>query len=74
MLSGSKWRLMAPEESGWFLLRLSLHDPVMPLNIESEVTGGVDRITRRLRAFLAGFEGLDLDALGPIVEQPRAPR
>lgn len=54
----------APEESGWFLLRLSLHDPVMPLNIESEVAGGVDRITRRLRTFLAGFEGLDLAALG----------
>jgi phosphomannomutase len=53
-----------PEESGWFLLRLSLHDPVMPLNVESEVAGGVERIVRRLRAFLAGFEGLDLAALG----------
>jgi phosphomannomutase len=64
----------APEESGWFLLRLSLHDPVMPLNIESEVAGGVDRITRRLRAFLAGFEGLDLAVLDPMVEERRAPR
>ena len=30
-----------PEEDGWFLLRLSLHDPVLPLNIESNVAGGV---------------------------------
>jgi phosphomannomutase len=67
-----------PEESGWFLLRLSLHDPVMPLNIESEVAGGVDRITRRLRTFLASYEGLDLAELGPAagapapgVDQPR---
>jgi phosphomannomutase len=52
-----------PEESGWFLLRLSLHDPVMPLNVESEVAGGVDRIARRLRAFLIGFDGLELGAL-----------
>jgi len=52
-----------PEESGWFLLRLSLHDPVMPLNVESEVAGGVDRIARRLRVFLIGFDGLELGAL-----------
>ncbi len=25
----------SPDENGWFLLRLSLHDPVMPLNIAS---------------------------------------
>ncbi len=53
----------APEESGWFLLRLSLHDPVMPLNVESEVSGGVDRITSRLRDFLDRFDGLDGGAL-----------
>ena len=33
------------EGDGWFLLRLSVHDPIMPLNIESDVTGGV-RIIR----------------------------
>jgi phosphomannomutase len=60
----------APEEAGWFLLRLSLHDPVMPLNIESEVAGGVDRITQRLRAFLTGFDDLDLGALGPFAAAP----
>jgi phosphomannomutase len=52
-----------PGEKGWFLLRLSLHDPVLPLNIESEVEGGVARIGLRLRRFLEGFEGLDLGTL-----------
>ena len=52
-----------PREQGWFLLRLSLHDPVLPLNIESEVEGGVRRIGLRLRRFLEGFEGLDLATL-----------
>ena len=28
---------------GWFLLRMSLHDPVMPLNVESDTAGGVPR-------------------------------
>ena len=38
-------------EDGWFLLRLSLHDPVMPLNIESNVKGGVAQISKRLLTF-----------------------
>jgi phosphomannomutase len=49
-------------EAGWFLLRLSLHDPVMPLNIESNLAGGVDRIKQRLLAFLTTQESLDLAA------------
>jgi phosphomannomutase len=57
-----------PLEQGWFLLRLSLHDPVLPLNIESEVEGGVARIGLRLRRFLEGFEGLDLMALPDVSE------
>ncbi|MEG4021279.1 phosphomannomutase/phosphoglucomutase [Microcoleus sp. S13C4] len=50
-------------ESGWFLLRLSLHDPVMPLNVESNVKGGVARIVARLLAFFQTTESLDLSAL-----------
>ena len=52
-------------ESGWFLLRMSLHDPVMPLNIESSVTGGVDRIRKRLLTLLSTFNKLDITALKP---------
>lgn len=49
-----------PAEQGWFLLRLSLHDPVLPLNIESNIAGGADRITQRLRGFLDAIAHLDL--------------
>lgn len=48
--------------NGWFLLRLSVHDPVMPLNIESDETGGCRIIAARLTAFLKGQTGLDLAA------------
>ncbi|MEZ4627861.1 MAG: hypothetical protein R2912_07180 [Eubacteriales bacterium] len=34
----------AGEGDGWFLLRMSLHDPLMPLNIESNSAGGVHQI------------------------------
>ena len=50
----------SPQENGWFLLRLSLHDPVIPVNIESNVAGGVAQIATRLKAFLTKWDGLDL--------------
>lgn len=49
-----------PAEKGWLLLRLSLHDPVLPLNIESNVTGGLSSISTTLKPF---FQGLDRLAL-----------
>ena len=51
------------DEDGWFLLRLSLHDPVMPLNIESNVQGGVTQIARRLISFFQAIDSLDISAL-----------
>lgn len=50
-------------EQGWFLLRMSLHDPVLPLNVESNTPGGVKAIARRLSRLLHPFEYLGLDAL-----------
>ncbi|AFZ47207.1 phosphoglucomutase/phosphomannomutase alpha/beta/alpha domain I [Cyanobacterium stanieri PCC 7202] len=47
------------EEKGWFLLRLSLHDPVIPINIESNVQGGVEKIMARLFRFLESFSALE---------------
>ena len=45
---------------GWFLLRLSVHDPIMPLNIESDSVGGVDIIYNKLNEFLKTTSGLEL--------------
>lgn len=44
---------------GWFLLRLSVHDPIMPLNIESDSVGGVEIILKKLKEFLSSAKGLD---------------
>ena len=48
---------------GWFLLRKSLHDPLMPLNVESSAEGGCAAIRALLREALAGEEGLDVSGL-----------
>ena len=45
---------------GWFLLRLSVHDPILPLNIESDKEGVCIAIARDIKAFLSAFDKLDL--------------
>ncbi len=45
---------------GWFLLRLSVHDPILPLNIESDSQGGVEIIKEKVLAFLREQSGLAL--------------
>lgn len=52
-----------PSCTGWLLLRKSLHDPIMPLNIESDVEGGTDEIRRMLKPLLAGYDKLDISKL-----------
>lgn len=44
---------------GWFLLRLSVHDPILPLNIESDSEGGVAVIREKVMAFLKTQSGID---------------
>lgn len=44
---------------GWLLLRLSVHDPIMPLNIESDSVGGVEKIYSQFYEFLKQTKGLD---------------
>ncbi|MGL5075990.1 MAG: phosphomannomutase/phosphoglucomutase [Waterburya sp.] len=60
---GIRVSCQSPTENGWFLLRLSLHDPVIPLNIESNVVQGVSIIATRLLDFLQTFDFLDLSTL-----------
>ena len=48
---------------GWFLLRLSVHDPIIPLNVESDREGGSGLILKQLEAYFAGCKGLDLSPL-----------
>lgn len=47
-------------DGGWALLRMSLHDPNMPLNIEADAAGGADAIERTVRELIADFDALDL--------------
>ena len=60
---GIRVRCQNENEQGWFLLRMSLHDPVIPLNIESNIEGGVKIIGEKLKNFLESFKGLEISSL-----------
>jgi phosphomannomutase len=48
---------------GWCLLRKSLHDPLMPLNLESDLPGGCSQIAELLRPFFERYDCLDSSKL-----------
>ena len=48
---------------GWAMLRKSLHDPIMPLNIEAMKKGGAATIAKAIKNLLAEFPYLDTSKL-----------
>lgn len=48
---------------GWLLLRMSLHEPLMPMNLEGVREGDCERMKAVARELLAGFDRVDLSLL-----------
>lgn len=44
--------------NGWILARMSLHEPVVPVNIESEEADGADRILAEFESFLKDYPSI----------------
>lgn len=44
--------------NGWCLMRMSLHDPIIPLNLESDEVGGCEKMYDVIKSFLAGYDAL----------------
>ncbi len=52
---------------GWFLLRLSLHDPVIPINIESNSISGVKIIASKVYEFLNIYKDIDISPFYEVI-------
>lgn len=52
---GIRVRFNDEKVRGWMLIRLSLHDPQISMNIESDVPGGVGEVTERLDGFFEKY-------------------
>ncbi len=57
------FNLQEEMSNAWMLLRLSVHDPVVVLNMESDVEGGVAYIENHLRKLVADMTGIDFSTL-----------
>ncbi|MBQ0064933.1 MAG: phosphomannomutase/phosphoglucomutase [Firmicutes bacterium] len=55
-------------DHGWFLVRKSLHDPIIPCNIESKKEGGCKEIAKELYVFLKDNTSLDLSVITNYLE------
>ena len=53
-------RISFPKQQGWLLFRMSLHDPLMPLNIESNIENGCKSIAAEFFGFIRQFDGIEL--------------
>ncbi len=63
-------RISADENNGdgWFLLRLSVHDPVMPFNVESNSVGGVNKMMKEFYGFAKTQKKVDITPLENILK------
>ena len=46
---------------GWILMRLSLHDPQIVINMESDKEGGVAQMTREIEISISAFDAFKID-------------
>ena len=46
--------------NGWFLLRLSVHDPIIVLNAESDENGGIMKMAKDIHSIISTAENIDL--------------
>lgn len=53
---------------GWFVARISLHEPLVPINIESDSVGGAKKIAKQIYEFMKKYDGLDVSPLKDFIE------
>ncbi|CBI38145.3 unnamed protein product, partial [Vitis vinifera] len=67
-LEGKHHRFERSYKNGWFLLRLSLHDPVLPLNIEAPSHDDAVKLGLAVLAAAKEFPALDSSTLDKFVQ------
>ena len=57
---GVKVRFDKKRGDGWLLMRMSLHEPLLVVNCESSINGGITKMLEALKGFLSDYNDLDL--------------
>ncbi|HFI0243902.1 TPA: phosphomannomutase/phosphoglucomutase [Streptococcus suis] len=64
---GVRFDVTDPYGDGWFLLRMSLHEPLLVLQIENDQSGYMPSILKRLSEFLDGYPAVNQTKLKELV-------
>ena len=48
---------------GWALMRMSLHEPILPINVESDSVNGAVKIIKDIYYFLRAYDCIDIEPL-----------
>ncbi len=64
---GLRFSFSEEHGNGWCLLRKSLHDPILALNIESNTKGGCQIIAKQMYDFLQSYTQLDIKQLTEVI-------
>ncbi|MCX4313505.1 MAG: phosphomannomutase/phosphoglucomutase [Clostridia bacterium] len=62
-------RAYVSHADGYFIVRTSVHDPVVPIYIESNKRGGALSIARFLYSYMCGFSGVDMSPLQQLIDE-----
>lgn len=66
---GIRVNIRKPLGSGWFLLRMSLHEPLLVLQVENDEAGMNSVVFQILEAFFKQYDALNLDRLYEVLEK-----
>ena len=66
---GARMSFKKEDGGGWILVRMSVHDPVVPINIESDEKDGNIKKAEKLLKILENYEFLDLQNLRKYIKQ-----
>ena len=54
--------------NGWFLLRMSVHDPIIVLNAESDEIGGIMKMCKKILKVISSADNIDKLDISSLVE------
>ncbi len=66
---GIRFILSEPYGRGWFLLRLSLHEPLLVLQIENDLPNFMPAVLETLHTFLSNYPDVNQDKLLELLEK-----
>src|SRR5699024_7270178 len=56
---GVRFKTSTPFGTGWFLLRLSLHEPLLVLQVEMDESGKIRQVLEKIHLFLKTYPTVD---------------